>query len=90
MDSEVIEISFKTSILDPAADENVLSEIVKAAFGKRRKTLKNALGDSSLHLDPETVSQILARAGISPIRRAETLSVTEFVALGNAFCENSG
>lgn len=85
VDSEVILIDFKKIIENPVADENVLSEIVKAAFGKRRKTLKNALGDSSLKKDSETIHLILAETGISPTRRAETLSVSEFVKLGNAF-----
>jgi 16S rRNA (adenine1518-N6/adenine1519-N6)-dimethyltransferase len=85
VDSEVILIDFKKIIENPVADENVLSEIVKAAFGKRRKTLKNALGDSDLKVEPESIHQILATAGILPTRRAETLSVSEFVKLGNLF-----
>jgi 16S rRNA (adenine1518-N6/adenine1519-N6)-dimethyltransferase len=85
VDSEVLEITFKKIIENPVEDENVLSEIVKAAFGKRRKTLKNALGDSDLKVEPESIHQILAIAGISPTRRAETLSVSEFVKLGNVF-----
>jgi 16S rRNA (adenine1518-N6/adenine1519-N6)-dimethyltransferase len=85
VDSEVILIDFKKIIENPVADENVLSEIVKAAFGKRRKTLKNALGDSDLKVEPESIHQILATAGILPTRRAETLSVSEFVKLGNVF-----
>jgi 16S rRNA (adenine1518-N6/adenine1519-N6)-dimethyltransferase len=87
VDSEVIEISFKKVIENPVADEKVLSEIVKAAFGKRRKTLKNALTDSSLSVDSETISRILETTGISPTRRAETLSVSEFIKLGNKFFE---
>jgi 16S rRNA (adenine1518-N6/adenine1519-N6)-dimethyltransferase len=87
VDSEVIGISFKKVIENPVSDEKLLSEIVKAAFGKRRKTLKNALTDSSLSVDSETISRILATTGISPTRRAETLSVSEFVILGNAFFE---
>jgi 16S rRNA (adenine1518-N6/adenine1519-N6)-dimethyltransferase len=87
VDSEVIEIQFKTEIENPVADENILSDIVKAAFGKRRKTLKNALGDSSLKADAETILRVLAETNILPTRRAETLSVSEFVKLGNGFCQ---
>jgi 16S rRNA (adenine1518-N6/adenine1519-N6)-dimethyltransferase len=90
VDSEVIEIVFKKVIENPVADENVLSEIVKAAFGKRRKTLKNALAGSELKVDSESIHQILETAGILPARRAETLSVDEFVKLGNAFSEIMG
>lgn len=90
VDSEVIEVRFKESIPEPVCDEKIFSETVKAAFGKRRKTLKNALTDSGLNVDAETVSRILANTGISPTRRAETLSVSEFVKLGNAFFNRTG
>lgn len=53
------------------------AHIVNVAFQHRRKTLKNALGD----LVPPAVYAALA---IDPIRRPETLSLTEFVNLSNA------
>jgi len=52
------------------------AQIVKAAFGQRRKTLRNALNGV---LD----SDAIAAAGISPQVRAEQVSVAEFVVLGN-------
>jgi 16S rRNA (adenine1518-N6/adenine1519-N6)-dimethyltransferase len=90
VDSEVIEIRFKKVIENQVADENILSEIVKAAFGKRRKTLKNALSDSSLMADSETINRILSETDILPTRRAETLSVSEYVELANVFCHFYG
>lgn len=60
------------------ADVDRLSRVTEAAFGQRRKMLRQslkALGGEHL----------LARAGIDGTRRAETLSVAEFVALANAF-----
>jgi len=56
------------------------AQIVKAAFGQRRKTLRNALNGV---LDSEAI----AAAGISPQARAEQLSVAEFVVLGNVLQE---
>lgn len=85
VDSLVVDIRFKETIIDPVADENRFSAIVKAAFGKRRKTLKNTLADSDLDIGPETAVRVLIRAGIDPARRAETLSVAEFVALDHSF-----
>jgi len=52
------------------------ARIVKAAFGQRRKTLRNALFGV---LD----SEMIAAAGVSPQARAEHVSVEEFVVLGN-------
>lgn len=81
VDSEVVEINFNTARPHPPHDEAMLFQVVKAAFGTRRKTLKNALSASGLQIDPRIASEALSAAGIDPGRRAETLSVPEFVAL---------
>ncbi len=57
----------------------VVFAVIKAAFSKRRKSLKNAMTSRDLGLDAQTVSQILDRAEIDPQRRAETLSVEDFM-----------
>ncbi|MEE4264177.1 MAG: 16S rRNA (adenine(1518)-N(6)/adenine(1519)-N(6))-dimethyltransferase RsmA [Desulfobacteraceae bacterium] len=81
VDSAVIEITFKpTSIYGPH-DEAMLFRVIKAAFGNRRKTLKNALAAAGLHIDSQIALQALSAAGIDPTRRAETLHPSEFVAL---------
>lgn len=79
--SEVLEIKFKAQPDYPRHDEAMLFKVVKAAFGNRRKTLKNALAASGLHIDSQTALRALNMAGIDPTRRAETLSVAEFVLL---------
>jgi 16S rRNA (adenine1518-N6/adenine1519-N6)-dimethyltransferase len=60
-----------------AADVRVLGRVTAAAFGQRRKMLRQSLKS----LGGE---KLLEATGIDPTRRAETLSVTEFVALANA------
>jgi len=80
IDSEVLEIKFKNTF---KCDETLLFQVVKAAFSKRRKTLKNALAESELNIDAKTTMQILENAAIDPSRRAETLTVSEFVRLSN-------
>ena len=59
------------------ADRARFARIVTAAFGQRRKTLRNALADV---VSPAA----FAVAAIDPQRRGETLSVEEFVTLANA------
>lgn len=54
-----------------------LERVTAAAFGQRRKMLRQSLKS----LGGET---LLAKVGIDPQRRAETLSVDEFVMLANA------
>jgi 16S rRNA (adenine1518-N6/adenine1519-N6)-dimethyltransferase len=56
------------------ADEALFARIVAAAFGQRRKTLRNAL---SAIADQEA----LRAAGIDPRARGETLGVDDFVRL---------
>jgi len=81
VDSRVIEITFQETFpLDPES-ENGFFRVVGAAFGKRRKTLKNALSGGIPTLTPGAAEAALIRAGIDPRRRAETLSVAEFLSL---------
>jgi 16S rRNA (adenine1518-N6/adenine1519-N6)-dimethyltransferase len=62
-------------------DDKRFSQVVHAAFGQRRKTLRNALRS----LWPvEMVDAALASATIDGMRRGETLSVEEFATLANA------
>ena len=82
VDSEVLEIIFKDN-LKYSDDEEFLYKVIKAAFGQRRKNLKNTLSGSELHVTAETSRHALENAGIDPTRRAETLSVEEFVRLSN-------
>ena len=68
-----------------AQSDAVLRRVVKAAFSQRRTTLRNSL--SSLGCDKALIKQALEAASIEDSRRAETLSVAEFVALADAFYE---
>jgi len=57
----------------------ILETVVAAAFGQRRKMLRQAL--KTRFADP---TGLLGSAGIEPTRRAETLSIAEFLALAAA------
>jgi len=83
VDSEILELKFKKEIDHKAADEQFLFKVIKSGFGNRRKTLKNALAASELNISPNTAAVVLEKSGIDPIRRAETLTVEEFVRLSN-------
>ncbi len=83
VDSSVISMRFASPPPFAADDEGLLFRVVKAAFGKRRKTLRNALSQSDLNLKPPTCAHLLDKARIDPMRRAESLSVEAFVRLSN-------
>jgi 16S rRNA (adenine1518-N6/adenine1519-N6)-dimethyltransferase len=71
----------------PARDEAFLFRIVKAAFGQRRKTLRNALAGGGIGLSTAAAKAGLETAGIDPTRRAETLTAAEFVELSHALLD---
>src|SRR5512144_150625 len=58
------------------ADEALFARVVAAAFGQRRKTLRNAL---AAVCDAATIHSV----GIDPSARGETLAVSDFVRLAN-------
>jgi 16S rRNA (adenine1518-N6/adenine1519-N6)-dimethyltransferase len=62
------------------ADDALFARIVAAAFGQRRKTLRNALSGLC-------DAAMLADVGIDPGARGETLAVADFVRLANALAE---
>lgn len=59
-----------------ADDEALFRRVVAAAFGKRRKTLRNALREIASDV-------LLETSAVNPNARAETLTVTALVALAN-------
>jgi 16S rRNA (adenine1518-N6/adenine1519-N6)-dimethyltransferase len=59
-------------------DVDVLSAVTQAAFGQRRKMLRQSL--KSLGVDP---LDLLMKTGLDPTKRAEEIDVAGFVALAN-------
>ena len=69
------------SAMPEGVEPRVLERVSEAAFGQRRKMLRQSLKSVPGALDA------LDRVGIDPTRRAETISVAEFVALGRALSQ---
>jgi 16S rRNA (adenine1518-N6/adenine1519-N6)-dimethyltransferase len=65
----------------PIADDKHYSAVVHAAFGQRRKTLRNAL---RAVFDEAAVDAALAATAIDGGRRGETLDIPEFASLAEA------
>ncbi len=84
VDSETLLLRPRKGWIDVGNPE-LFRELVKAAFGMRRKTLKNAL--KSLDIEQELVQGAMQAAGIDPERRGETLAVEEFARLSQALSE---
>jgi 16S rRNA (adenine1518-N6/adenine1519-N6)-dimethyltransferase len=61
-------------------DRRMLERVTEAAFGQRRKMLRQSL--KSLGVDPALLT---TAAGVDPTRRAETVPVSGFVAMAREF-----
>ncbi len=77
VDSAIVRILLSAPSRFPDIDPERFFKIVRAGFGVRRKQLHNAL-ERGLDLPAAEVNLRLARAGIDPRRRAETLSLAEW------------
>ena len=77
VDSAVVRLLPYDTLPYPAQDEALFARVVAQAFAQRRKTLGRALRGM-------VDAPLIAATGIDPVRRAETLSVAEFVALADA------
>ena len=69
-------------------NEKVFFQCIKAGFSLRRKTLLNSLS-AAWHMDKKSTARILEKGGIDPERRAETLTMEEFVRLADSMEEES-
>jgi 16S rRNA (adenine1518-N6/adenine1519-N6)-dimethyltransferase len=59
--------------------------VVRASFRQRRKQIRNALANAGeLGLDSGQARRALLACGVEPVRRGETLTVEEFIALADA------
>ena len=74
VDSRIIYFDFSKSTENKISDVKFFKRFVKTAFSTRRKTLKNSLGSMNLEL---------GKADFDFTRRAESLSVDEFIELSN-------
>ncbi len=81
--STVVRLTPRQAPLAPAPAK-ALHDVVKAAFGQRRKMLRASL--KAVASDSEA---LLAAAGIEPTRRAESLAIEEFCALARQLATDS-
>jgi 16S rRNA (adenine1518-N6/adenine1519-N6)-dimethyltransferase len=89
VDSAIVRVDvYPTPPLDPAT-RDVLFGIAHAGFAERRKQLHNTLA-RNLRVSRQTLDAWLAEASIDPARRAEALSVEDWVRLTRAAVRISG
>jgi 16S rRNA (adenine1518-N6/adenine1519-N6)-dimethyltransferase len=79
--SSIVEL-IPRSVPEPC-DRGLLTAIAQAAFGQRRKMLRQSLKPFAASCGAE-VGALLAAAAIEPTRRAEEIDISGFVALARA------
>ena len=88
VDSTVLRLDVLKEKPVAVQDEEYFFKVIKAGFAQRRKTVANSLSVLGDLGRPEILSA-LEKAGIDPIRRGETLSLSEYAALAEAL-KNKG
>lgn len=79
--SAIVRLKPRQCIEHPAQDNAMFQTVVREAFSQRRKTLRNCLKPLLKQYPDADISIDLSR-------RAETLSIAEFVQLSNAFSQS--
>lgn len=82
VDSSVLKLTLREEKPVELTDEKTFFACIKGGFGQRRKTLLNSL-TGVRGLSRDDIREVLVKAGIDPVRRAETLDIEEFAAIAN-------
>jgi 16S rRNA (adenine1518-N6/adenine1519-N6)-dimethyltransferase len=83
VDSQVLELTFPKTPRYPVDDLYWVKRVVSASFVMRRKMLKNSLRASKIAAGDQ-IDKAFELCGLDSARRAETLSIPEFIALAAA------
>jgi 16S rRNA (adenine1518-N6/adenine1519-N6)-dimethyltransferase len=90
VDSAVVRLKVRGAPAVRVPDLVFFEKVVSAAFSQRRKTLRNSLKNSGV-TEPsrfDAAMELALKSGIDPMRRAETLSLSEFATLAGILFEN--
>ncbi|HOV25624.1 MAG TPA: 16S rRNA (adenine(1518)-N(6)/adenine(1519)-N(6))-dimethyltransferase RsmA [Pseudobacteroides sp.] len=89
VDSTVIRMNIFKEPAVKLISRDMFFSTVKASFGQRRKTLLNALSNSSkFGRSKEEIRQILIGLGIDENARGETLTINQFAQISNEFAKD--
>lgn len=89
VDSVVLEVTPRPYPGTSADERRTAERLSRAGVGTRRKTLANSLA-RGLGMDVAEARSFLETAGVDPGRRAETLSIDEWVGLARVYAARGG
>jgi 16S rRNA (adenine1518-N6/adenine1519-N6)-dimethyltransferase len=79
--STVVQFEFSRPYPGRIDSEEFFRKVVRAAFAHRRKTLLNSLRGTFPTWEVQSLLKAMERCGIDPQKRAETLSIDDFLSL---------
>ncbi|MBQ6570714.1 MAG: 16S rRNA (adenine(1518)-N(6)/adenine(1519)-N(6))-dimethyltransferase, partial [Clostridia bacterium] len=82
VDSAVLRLNIRKTPAVQVHSEEFFFKFVKAAFGQRRKTLVNSVGNG-LGISKDTVTSAVSECGLSPTVRAEALTMEQLGAVSD-------
>ena len=84
VDSALVLLTRRTQSPVTVKDQGLFFQVVRNAFGKRRKTLRNALLMGTIDgMESSNLDQAFRSSEIDPARRPETLKMEEFARLAD-------
>ena len=83
VDSEVVKLHFLDAPSVSPKDLDFMIRVIRTGFGKRRKTLANALTDLGKGLSKDKIVETLEELGFSKNVRAEELELKDFARLSD-------
>ena len=89
VESAVVRIDLRATPLMSVRDTAAFFRVVRAGFAQRRKQLRNTLA-AGLRLPPDEVATQLMEVGVDPRRRAQTLSLEEWVIVTHVLGDLNG
>ena len=85
VDSAMVGLDFRRTWRHPVRDERMFFRLVRAAFGQKRKMLRNSLLALVRPGARRELEEIASSVRVDLSRRPETLSLAEFAVLSDAF-----
>jgi len=83
VDSTVVKLVKRSKPQVDVKNERFLFKVIKAGFGKRRKTILNSLFNSELDLTKEAIAEACSLSQVDPQKRMEQLSIQEIARLAD-------
>ncbi len=80
VDSAVVRVDLFDTLPIESGQLDLFFRLAKAGFSQKRKTMRNALS-AGMAWSKENTAEYLTQAEIDPQRRAQTLSITEWITL---------